>query len=203
MLNSLKTNLTKPLPGKEIQYQMAPSDREERFKKTANEKTIESAVMILLFEEKEEIYTVFIQRPQYDGPHGGQVSFPGGKYEPDNDKNLEETAIRECFEEIGVKVSKENIIGKLTKLHIPVSNICVNPYVAFLENPPRFTIDKIEVDEVFKTKISDFLKPEKKNIKQFIIADKEVTVPYFDVSDKEIWGATAMMLNEFLFLVKK
>ncbi len=201
MLNSLIKNLSKPLPGREVQYQMAPSDREDRFKKTADKKTIESAVMILLFEEKGELYTAFIQRPQYNGPHGGQISFPGGKYEAEADNNLQETAIRECLEEVGVNVRKENIIGELSDLHIPVSNFCVKPYVAFLEKPPKFVIDKTEVDEIIKVKIKDLLMPESKKIKPYNINNTEIIVPYFDIINKEIWGATAMILNELLTII--
>ena len=145
MLNSLIKNLSKPLPGREVQYQMAPSDREDRFKKTADKKTIESAVMILLFEEKGELYTAFIQRPQYNGPHGGQISFPGGKYEQEEDNNLQAIWV--------VKVDSCGCTGvNIEKIQLTDTDVLVypNPASTYVQvESKKLKIESIEIYDIF------------------------------------------------------
>ena len=107
----LKVEIIRGLPGTEIQWQMASSDRLVRnFPRVPGKDALAASVLILLYPDKGSIYTVFMQRPDYDGVHGGQISFPGGKREP-SDENEIHTAIREANEETGVDPAKINVIA--------------------------------------------------------------------------------------------
>ena len=102
----------------------------EAFKKPVDYRL--SAVLLLLFPYKDDIYFVLTERQDYDGKHAGQISFPGGKAEP-FDKNTAETALRETQEEIGVLPTAITILGRLTEVYIPVSNFLIHPYVGYTE----------------------------------------------------------------------
>ena len=93
--------------------------------------------LILLYPENSSVHTVFMQRHNYDGVHGGQISFPGGKKE-DSDKDLIQTALREAEEETGVDRKKISVLGTLTPLFIPVSNMIVTPVVGWTDIKPDF-----------------------------------------------------------------
>lgn len=199
---ALENSLKAKLPGTDAQQKLAPSLRHPGFDFYAeDENTKESAVLILIFPMNEELCVAFIKRQTYKGVHSGQISFPGGKRE-NNDKDLQETALRETNEEIGINPKDVKILGKLTPLYIPVSNINVFPFIGFSNTMPQFVIDKHEVQELIIVKIKDFLN-QKNYSREFIIEiDFEVDVPYFDANGNHIWGATAMILSEFVEIVK-
>ena len=155
-ISIIKAELQKPLPGREQHYLMAPEFRGISPSPAAELR--KAAVMICIFPELEDLNIVLFKRSDYDGPHGGQVSFPGGVYEI-TDLDLAETAIRETKEEIGLNCDKSSIIGSLTPLTIPVSNMSVQPFVGFYNRNPVFTIEKREVDFLIVAKISALLDP--------------------------------------------
>lgn len=141
---------------------------------------------------------VFIKRNAYDGPHSAQVSFPGGAMEPE-DSSLEETAVRETCEELGICEQIE-ILGSLTPLHIPVSNYMVHPYVGWMEVAPSFNPDPAEVQYVIEADYSLLQNPLHRASEKEHRHGMTVDVPYFRVGKERIWGATAMMLSEVLQL---
>jgi 8-oxo-dGTP pyrophosphatase MutT (NUDIX family) len=123
----IRLQLLEDLPGEHSHQKMSPLNRpltSDALKNTSNYR--ESAVAIVLFESNNQIECILTQRPEYDGSHSGQVSFPGGKKE-DTDEHLEATARRECKEEIGVELSLENYLGELSPVYIPVSRFLVLP----------------------------------------------------------------------------
>lgn len=196
-IKTLRTNLLKPLPGNTVQFEMAHVNR-ERIENTYSNLIDyrQSAVLILLYPNNQNTTCVLlIERSTYNGHHSGQIALPGGKAEL-NDKDLEETALREFFEETGSE-SKPKVIGKLTPVYIPVSKFMVQPFVAYINHPPNFSPNTFEVNELIEWEIQDLLNPA--NVKETIIepqAGIKIKTPYFDVNGKVLWGATAMMLNE-------
>lgn len=194
----LKDALSEKLPGKDVQYRMAPTGRLPLF---PNKKVINGSVLILLYPHN-GIHVVLIKRSDYEGPHGGQVSFPGGKSEP-GDPDLIYTALREAKEEIGINPGDVTILGTLTPLYIPPSNFMVSPVVAYSDIIPDFQIDTREVNYVFTPSIDDFIEPDTLRYKTLEIFKENISVPYFDVNNEEVWGATAMIMNEFLEIVKR
>ena len=195
----LKKELSKPLPGAETQFKMASSLR----RLATNDKPYKSgSVMILVYLYQGFLYTVFIKRSEYEGVHSGQISFPGGMSE-ESDDSWEYTASRETGEETGIPVSVISVIGQLTPLHIPVSNVHVYPVVGIIESRPDFIPDPDEVQYLIETRLEDLINPSNRKIKLMKIAGQAIEVPYFDIQDNHIWGATAMILSEFLEVVKR
>ena len=160
-----------------------------------------SAVMILFCED--DFGNTFIpltERMTYNGVHSGQVSLPGGKYEA-GDGDLSNTALRECYEEIGV--TEIEILGKLTPLFIPVSNFLVHPYIGVskIKNPVMKNQER-EVKTIVRVATEDLLNDV--IIKQGTIQVGEMFVktPWFEVEKLKVWGATAMILSELKQLLK-
>jgi 8-oxo-dGTP pyrophosphatase MutT (NUDIX family) len=198
----LKYEIRKGLPGTEIQWQMASSDRMVKsFPRVPGINAREAAVLILLYPDNGSIHTVFIQRPDYDGVHGGQISFPGGKNEPE-DENVKETALREAQEEIGVDSSKVRVIDTLTPLFIPVSNMIVTPVIGWIKEKPVFIHQPEEVVFLIVADLKKLLDPGIVKVKPFEIRGKMIEVKYFDYEGNTIWGATAMILHELLIILR-
>jgi 8-oxo-dGTP pyrophosphatase MutT (NUDIX family) len=160
-----------------------------------------AGVLILLFPANDQLCTVFIKRTEYDGEHSGQISFPGGKFER-SDQSLDMTALREAEEEIGIRDSEVEIIGELTPLPIPVSNIEVFPYIGVMDNEPLFKPDPSEVEYIIKAGIKTLLDPGTLSKKEMLLFNDIITVPYFNIEENHIWGATAMILGEFLEVLR-
>jgi 8-oxo-dGTP pyrophosphatase MutT (NUDIX family) len=199
----MKSKLAGILPGQDAQYLMAPFHR-ERLEldsiKTGNYRP--SAVMVLFcMNENDELFIPLIERMAYNGVHSAQISLPGGKFEP-ADENLQQTAVRECFEEIGVNAI--DVIGNLTQLHIPVSGFLVQPVVGIctINNPPMISQER-EVKTILKLKLETLLNSD--TVKQGVIETAQnmrIKTPYFDVENNKVWGATAMILSELKELLK-
>jgi 8-oxo-dGTP pyrophosphatase MutT (NUDIX family) len=190
--------ISKGLPGAKSHSGMLP---EGRLLVTSSSYT-ESAVLLLLYPKLDKWFTVFMKRNLYEGPHSGQISLPGGKKDV-NDKSLLHTAIRETFEETGIDASNAIILPSLSPLPIPVSGFVVYPFAAVINYLPTFKPDKNEVEYLIEVSLLEMMDPSAKKTKTMLIRDKEVSVPYFDVQGEVIWGATAMITNEFLDLFKE
>jgi 8-oxo-dGTP pyrophosphatase MutT (NUDIX family) len=188
------------LPGKHFQEKKAPSHRREipLGKRTV---TRQSAVMVLLYLKENKYHTAFIKRQEYNGPHSGQISFPGGKQEPG--ETLVETALRETHEEIGVEPGSVNILGGLTKLFIPVSNLEVFPFVGFCPSPPHFSPHTREVQYIIEVPLDNILSPRFSSIITRYRDDIEITVPLYTFANEEIWGATAMITSELEEVIRR
>jgi 8-oxo-dGTP pyrophosphatase MutT (NUDIX family) len=143
-----------------------------------------------------------MQRPDYNGVHSGQISFPGGKKEPE-DNDLIQTALRETYEETGVDPAKTEIIGRLTPLFIPVSNIIVNPVVGWTNERPILNHKSEEVLFLIEADLKIFLDPSVVKTKPVKISGEMLEVKYYDYEENTIWGATAMILHELLVIIRR
>lgn len=201
-VSSLKTALSKTLPGTDVQWEMASSDRMVTgFPRKRQSDSMLAAVLILLYPVNDNIYTLFIQRPLYNGAHSGQISFPGGKMES-GDRDFTDTAIRETCEEIGLCDERLFILGILTPLFIPVSNIEVSPVVAFCSQQPELSPDSGEVVSVIEARLSDFIDKDIVKEKQMLIRNETMDIKYYYYNGYIIWGATAMILHELLVVIE-
>ncbi|NND15711.1 MAG: CoA pyrophosphatase [Eudoraea sp.] len=201
--NSFRKRLKEPLPGMPAQMAMMPrlSDK-SRFDLSRKEKAIPGGVLILMYPHEGEIYIPLMLRPEYGGAHSGQVSFPGGRKEPD-DKDLSMTALRESNEELGIPDEKVEVLGELTELFIIASNFSVLPVIGYLDQRPDFIPDPREVVEVIETPISMLLEDDAIKERPFKVgAGFHIDAPYFDIKGHHVWGATAMMMSEFLTVYK-
>jgi len=129
--------------------------------------------------------------------HRGQISFPGGARES-KDKDILETALRECREEIGVKVERREVIGQLSPVYTLTSGYIVVPFVAFLEEPPVTKPNPAEIDSVLEIPLQDLLDPERFR-EEIVELEGIPTRQYFyGWKNHTIWGATARILKQFL-----
>jgi 8-oxo-dGTP pyrophosphatase MutT (NUDIX family) len=196
---SLSTMLKGPLPGESAQYKMAPDGRRGEREK-GKEECRSAAVLIVLFPEGNQVHTVFMKRNEYDGPHSGQISFPGGMFE-ESDHNLMHTALRETEEETGIREESPEVLGKLTPLYIPVSNFCVTPYVGWLTKRPDFHPDSSEVQYLLTPSFEDLMAPSNHHKENILRHGYDVFTPYIRLDKDIVWGATAMILSEFMELI--
>jgi 8-oxo-dGTP pyrophosphatase MutT (NUDIX family) len=199
-IDKLKTRLQQPLPGLTAHSIMASETRLKLKMPSPNERTRESAVLILFYPSDNQVFIPLILRPQYDGVHGGQMAFPGGRAEKE-DENLTRTALREAQEEIGVRVSDIKVLGKLTKLFIPPSNFYVQPVVGYMTRKPDFYPDPREVDKVIEIALEDLKNPSLIGRKTLNVRGIEVDTPFYDILETTVWGATAMMISELLVVI--
>lgn len=202
-ITELTDKLQQPLPGQEAQYKMAHLARRNAVPPPPNAR--QAAVLALFFPKNTDWHIVFIERDNSNpnDRHGGQISFPGGKYE-EGDESLQYTAIREAHEEVGVHPEKVEIIGELTDLYIPVSNFKVNPFVGFVDYTPAFRPQVEEVSDVLEVPFKLLRDYSIQKTTDLRIANNITLrgVPYFDLFGKVLWGATAMMLSELLEVIR-
>ncbi len=197
------------LNSKTSQIKLAPSFRKEFIKLNSNKllNSKKAAVIAALYEYDNEVRLILILRNTYNGVHSNQIGFPGGRVE-DYDKTLFDTAIRETYEEIGVRVQKNELIRELHEIYIPPSNFNVYPFLVILNHPPSFVKDDKEVKEVITIDLESLLNskitqtqipiPEKLNE---LNIQNDVEVPAFKLAGYNVWGATAMMLSEIRDLI--
>ncbi|NDP19602.1 MAG: CoA pyrophosphatase [Paludibacter sp.] len=200
----LKLKLSKPLPGIHSHLKMAPEHRAEQlmsYDDGFKEAKI-GAVLILFYHENDDLKMIVIRRSNYVGIHAGQIAFPGGRYE-EEDKNVMTTALREIEEEIGITKDKIEIIGQLSDIYIPPSNFLISVFVGYLDEKPMYKIEELEVEEVIEVPFGDFFKPHLIKEKEFFVSSLNASskAPYFDVTNAEIWGASAMVISELLDLI--
>ncbi len=200
LIHKIENRLKLPLPGIKAQYKLAPEYKTTPKSKLEFDQAqdyAEAGVLILLYPQKNgELFSVLMKRPKYNGPHSAQISLPGGKKEI-FDSNLEATALRESKEEIGINPKEIKILGKLSKLFIPVSNYLVSPYVGYSNRVQKFKIDPHEVDYLIEYPLKTLNTIEVSYTKKSH-AQQLHTIPYLDIQNEFVWGATSMMLSEFI-----
>lgn len=202
IIASLKKLNFSQLPGIDAQLRMAPVHRQDEIRKMAMAgEPLKSSVLFLIYPLNDgEAGTVLIQRPKYDGVHGGQISFPGGGFEQ-GDETLMYTALREAHEEVNVDPESVEVLGKLTDLYIPPSNHLVSPYVALAEKRPSFKPDPKEVETIIELPLSLFFNQEVLQTTPISLSDgRTLMCPCYLTNGHVVWGATAMMISEFVEL---
>ena len=197
LIERLALRLRQPLPGANAHEPLRAvpnGDLRPVFEHTTPPRP--GSVMILLYPDRSAINFPLTKRPDYVGTHGGQVSFPGGKAEPG--ETIEQTAVREAEEEIGIQRSDIELIGRLSEFFVIPSNFIVTPVVAWQRTKPVFVPDPVEVVKVLECSLEELLRKDAIQVKDIIAARKyQLSAPHFVFEDEIVWGATAMMLNEF------
>ena len=213
LINKLRDSLAKELPGIKSWERMAVKSQEgnsieseslQKYSKWLTEEKLSvmktAAVLIGFFEKGNRWYFPLIKRPMHEKNHPGQIALPGGARE--NNETLEENALREAFEEVGIIPNNVEIIGKLTPLPVPVSNYLIYPFVGIINKEPEWKINKDEVAELIILKLDDLIEADNGYSENWDLRGNKVKVPVFKLSDKTIWGATATVLCEMLDLIK-
>lgn len=191
------------LPGEATHKKMAPPGRTLGI--SAKGAKI-AAVLCLLYPVNNQWHFVFIERASKNkkDKHYGQIAFPGGMYEP-GDKDLLNCALREAKEEINLDLNETIPIRALSPLYIPVSNFQVYPFLAYTHKKQEFIPQYTEVNKIISFSLAELLHPG--NIKFAFInlgsTSAKIEVPSYSLDRAFIWGATAMILHECMFMLKQ
>lgn len=204
LIHKLEAALQSPLPGKEAQLHMSPRPVDvRRFDPVPPDTHRKSAVLLLFYPEGEDTFFPLIKRPEYPGFHSGQVAFPGGKMEKE-DQSIVHTALRETEEEVGVDRQKVQLLGSLSDLYIPTSNFLVSPVVGFVSEKPRFVPEQKEVTRIIPTELRYLQRPDIRKRKFLALGQNlNLDTPYFEIDGEMVWGATAMILSELIEVIRR
>jgi 8-oxo-dGTP pyrophosphatase MutT (NUDIX family) len=193
-IQHIKDSLALDLPGQHFQNLMSPVDAHEKYRIVPKEHRV-ACVMLLIHPKADgRLYLTYIERASShpDDKHAGQIGFPGGKFEED-DESLVICALRE----IGIKIDDIKVLGELTSLYVFASNFLVYPFVGYLDYEPKYIPQIEEVAGVIEIPLS-LLKDAKykthKSIKLAVGIESEV--PGYNVNGHFLWGATAMISSE-------
>ena len=197
----LRERLNEPLPGLSAQLNMVPDPRPGNKVYTEVKDSCKRAgVLVLLYLKGTRVFIVLTRRTELVDRHQAQISFPGGRQE--EGENLEQTAQRETCEELGIQSSTIQILGKLTPLYIPPTNYCIYPVVARMTEPPQFKPSPYEVAEVLEISLDYLCNPKTVRREMWTLHGMNVEVPFYFFEGHKIWGATAMVLAEFVEILK-
>ena len=159
-----------------------------------------SAVLLPLFRKDSEIHLLFTRRTEEVKDHKGQISFPGGTQDAE-DTSLQTTALRESFEEIGIKSDDVKILGELDDI-TTITNYRISPFVGIISYPYEFVVNEAEIAELIEVPVSALLDPKIFTEEKAYIHQGEIyPVYYFNYEDTVIWGATAKIVKQFLELI--
>jgi 8-oxo-dGTP pyrophosphatase MutT (NUDIX family) len=201
LIPHLKERLEQPLPGHEAHLTMAPRSPARRADLSVDNRDCrEAGVLVLLRPPDEDPAVVLTVRRDHLPDHAGQISFPGGQRE--GDESLPDTALREAEEEIALPPASVRICGRLTPLYIPPSSFCVHPFVGRSESAPDLRPTDEEVEHILQVRLARLLDPATRQTETRFLHGTDVEVPYYDVAGHTVWGATAMMLAEFLAVTR-
>jgi 8-oxo-dGTP pyrophosphatase MutT (NUDIX family) len=165
-------------------------------------KLIPAAVLVPIIDEPGELLVLLTQRTLELKNHAGQISFPGGRKEQ-IDHSLKETALRETYEETGIKPEQINMIGNLPPVESR-TGFLVMPFIGLITPPLELKIDPLEVAAVFTAPLDFLLDPNNQKQEIFIHQGKQMPLYSIQFQEHKIWGLTAKILVEMgKILLKK
>lgn len=195
----LAARLKAPLPGPAAQAVLAPQPRRQ-WPEGFNPASIRDAAgLLLVFPIDHRPHIVLTLRAGTLGRHGGQVSLPGGVVEPG--ETFEQAALREAHEEVGLPVADAHVIGLLTPLDIPISGFRLHPVIATMARRPALRPADGEVAGILEISVEALCDRKCLASSERERDGRRLLIPAFHVAGHEIWGATAMVLAEFLSLL--
>jgi len=157
--------------------------------------TREAAVLMPIFEWEQDYHFLLTRRTEEVQTHKGQISFPGGMREGDED--LFTTALRETFEEVGIEQHRIEPLGRFHD-YISITNYRVTPFAGYIDGPFTTVPQVHEVAEILQVPFHVFLDPGRLRIEKRIVSGKEENVYFYSYGTHEIWGLTARIIRDFI-----
>ena len=179
---------------------MQPVPRENRRPPSRPGEPRLGAVLMLLYEKERQIHLVLTRRRDDLQAHAGQISLPGGRRE--SREALQHTALRETREEVGVLPAAITVLGRLTPLYIYPSDFEVHPFVGWYDGVPAFRPQPAEVAEIIETPLAALFDEQTRREEMWEWRDGALHVPFYQIGEHKVWGATAMMLSDFVERVR-
>ena len=197
---SLRTRLAETLPGVQAQLKFAPTPARPGWRAGHfPPDTRTAAAFLLLYPRDTDVAMPLTIRASGLARHAGQISLPGGA--SDDGETLSQTALREAAEEVGVDASAVRILGELTPVHVVVSGFTLHPVIGVTDKRPDFVAAPGEVDQILEVSLDDLRDASRIGKHTRIREGVAVEWPYFDLMGHQVWGATAMILGEFICLI--
>ena len=198
LADELRARLSSPLPGLDAQLRMAPQPRPGWDPRHVPPGLRDAAGLLLVYPHDGRWMVPLTLRGSWMRQHTGQVSLPGGRVDPG--ESIDAAALREAHEEVGVDPGSVTLVGRLTPLHIPVSGHMLHPVVGWTAARPAFSVAEAEVERLIEAPIARLREPGAVAWEQRLREQPRVwmDVPYFAIDGAKVWGATAMILAEFL-----
>ena len=197
---SLRTRLAETLPGVQAQLKFAPTPARPGWRAGHfPPDTRTAAALVLLYPRDTDVAMPLTIRASGLARHAGQISLPGGA--SDDGETLSQTALREAAEEVGVDASAVRILGELTPVHVVVSGFTLHPVIGVTDRRPDFVAAPGEVDQILEVSLDDLRDASRIGKHTRIREGVAVEWPYFDLMGHQVWGATAMILGEFICLL--
>jgi 8-oxo-dGTP pyrophosphatase MutT (NUDIX family) len=157
-----------------------------------------AAVLVPLFESEGEATVVLIKRPETMPSHQGEIAFPGGKFEPEIDADLEAAALREAHEEVGLHPNDVEVVAQLDGIGTVASRFTITPFVGFLRDQPVLVPNAREVDRILLVPLSTLLDDDAFRHERWDTWMADLDVYFYELADETVWGATARILTNFL-----
>lgn len=198
-LDYIKAALAGPRPGLVAQIRLAPRPRPGGNVVPPGCTPRAGAVLLLLYPRDGALHIVLTRRTDTVLNHKGQISFPGGARE--GDEPLVYTALRETQEELGIDPATLEVLGELTPAYVGVSNFLITPFVAAAPTRPEFHPDPGEVAEVLEVPLALLMDEAAVEEEEWDLRGILARVPFFRVGPHKVWGATAMVLAEFIAIL--
>lgn len=196
----LRKRLETTLPGIEAQMRFAPELLRQAWRSgQIPPQARQAAALVLLYPHEAGPAVALTVRGSALSRHPGQISLPGGATDPG--ETLAEAALREAAEEIGINPNSVRILGELTPVHVLVSGFTLHPVVGVTDRRPDFAPAPEEVEQILEVSL-DHLR-DASRIRQGTRIREGIAIeyPYFDLLGHQVWGATAMVLGEFICLL--
>lgn len=199
IVRRLEARLKEPLPGAAAHALLSPRPRREWPEGFNPARIRHAAGLLLVFPLHRRAHVVLTLRGDTLDRHSGQVSLPGGAIDPG--ETFEQAALREAHEEIALAVGDARVLGALTPVDIPVSGFRLHPIVATLDRPPALKAADGEVASILQVAVDALGDRSRLVTLERVREGRTIAAPAFQVAGVQIWGATAMVLAEFLTLL--